>query len=146
MVFFLGLVWRTRWHSLFLIHALTYSGESCEYLQLGMVYPLRDDSRVFFSWLSMTVVFHVKDPQLSIFNDMVIGAMSSLVSIYFCLSCCMYLTGSVFSPTLALVNMPFIACIQGHTAYLKFLPVYVIGGLSEGSLPFIPSTLLYQFT
>ena len=86
----------------------------------------------FFSWLSMTVVFHVKDPHLSIFNDMVIGVMASLVSIYFCLSCCMYLTGSVFSPTLALVNMPFIAYIQGHTAYLKFLPVNVIGGTLGG--------------
>jgi hypothetical protein len=87
----------------------------------------------FFSWLSLTVVFHNKDPRLSIMSDMVTSVASSLIGVYFSITCCMYLTGAAFSPTLALVNLPFIAYVQGHTLYLKFLPAYVIGGTLGGA-------------
>ena len=89
---------------------------------------------MFFTWIFLTVVFHNKDSKLSIVNDMVVGVIASLIAIYFSCSCTSLITGAVMSPTVAIVNLTFVACVFRTTEYLKFLPAYIIGGALGGIL------------
>lgn len=91
----------------------------------------------FFTFIMMTCIFHNIFPRLSIQSDMVLAVASVCVSIYFCIRCCAHCTGACFNPTVALVNITFVALVRINTGlpdFLNYLPAYFFGPLIGGIL------------
>ena len=82
----------------------------------------------------MTAIFHNIFPRLSIQSDTVLAVGSVCVSIYFCIQCAAPLSGAGLNPTLALINLPFVAIAQDDSSLMKYLPSYFFGPLLAGAL------------
>jgi len=87
----------------------------------------------FFTFTFHSVVMHSKIDKVSLFNNMVLGALSVTLAIYFSIKCCGdNFTGAVLNPTIGLGNLTFVAVVDNSTANLKFLPSYFFGPLLGG--------------
>ncbi|CDW75984.1 mip family channel protein [Stylonychia lemnae] len=106
------------------------------------IVPIKFDSdpmfifacETFFTTLFLIVVLHNRDQQLCIINDQVIGALSTMISLYFCVQCIGPITSAALGPTLPFVNILFTGYLYNTAFYLKFLPAYISSGLLSSAL------------
>lgn len=87
----------------------------------------------FFTFTFHSVIMHSKIDKVSLFDNMVLGAGSVMIAIYFSITCCGdRFTGAVLNPTIGLGNLTFVAMVDDSADGLKFLPSYFFGPLLGG--------------
>jgi hypothetical protein len=94
-------------------------------------------TELFFTFLFMTCILHNVFPRLSIQSDTVLAVASVCVCLYFCIRCCGDYTGAGFNPTVALVNLTFVALVRedsGKRDFIEYLPAYFFSALLAGVL------------
>lgn len=88
----------------------------------------------FFTFTFHSVIMHAKNDKLCIFDNMVLGAFSVMMAIYFSITCCGdRFTGAVLNPSIGLGNLTFVALAIDDSMYMKFLPAYFFGPLLGGA-------------
>ena len=66
---------------------------------------------LFFTILMMLVIISGKNAKLSLFSDMVLGCLASIIGIRFSAGCTSNLTAAVFNPNMAFCNITFVAIV-----------------------------------
>ena len=86
----------------------------------------------FFTFTFHSVIMHSKIDKVSLWDNMVLGALSVTTAIYFSIKCSGNFTGAVLNPTIGLGNLTFVAVVDESAEGLKFLPSYFFGPLLGG--------------